>query len=1335
MAIRVPNQASSMGNDVSQISACETLKEALGERYELGDIVGSGAFGTVFSGRHVPTNQRVAIKVLRISPDWDTVAIRSHQLRFERESELCSRLAHPGVVRLLDRGHLQTGSRLAFAVYEFVDGQTLAELLAERGGLGLAETIDVMGQVLDALGAAHETGIVHRDLKPQNVMVTWSGERPYAKVLDFGIGTLLPSAGGSGYERLTATGEFVGTPCYCAPEQLRGEVPTHASDLYAWGLVFLECLSGHPVMAGGSAAAVYQRQLDASEVPLPGAVAGHALGGFLRRVLKKRALQRASDTRGLSRELRALRTDNLVGDLRCDAPDGEGGAARTLRGGVWRSDALRRPVTVMSVGLDIAAVGGGNAVSDELVDIVLRDQLTLCDDVVTSFGGRAIQVLFDRVVACFGYPAVSDTDASRAARAALQLAEDIRRRAQQLETSCGLSMTFRIGVHTGLAVVEGSGSVDGLTPGKALRLELQAAPNTILLSPSAHLAVGCGFDAVPATKETGPESGRSWRLQGATSNPLLVEVQTDAGQFVGRERELERLRNSWLCHNSHSQGSVLIRGEAGIGKSRLLAEFVRELSREGYEVHQCGCSPELEHEALEPVLALVRRTHKLSPEHGESVVYSLLLLLSRCTAPIAHLVPVFCTWFGLPLPEGYEPSQHAPYRQKELLLAALVEVFCAPNGAPSAVLVVEDLHWADPTTLELLRRFATLNSKARPFVIATARPEFALPSANGEADVLELSPLGAPASRLLIESLVGSVDALEAEELVVRGAGVPLFLEALARTAVWRQPMGGSASGAQGLAQATPLTLRSALATRLERLPQCRRTAATAAAVGREFDVEFLARVDGRTVREVAAEVALLVAGGLLRITSEASPKRYTFSHSLMRDAAYEGMVRTERLAVHARIAEESSNCNEPAHASDLNYLARQYAAAEDFQRAVASAVRAAHLSVERSGHEEAMSLTRDIERWIQHVPSEARAELELEMNTVVTNSLMATQGWASPLVRERALESVRLAEHSVRPGASVGPTYALFLNQHVASERKAAAETGRALLAHADRIHDRGIRVLAATALGAALVSDGEFPEANQLLDFAICNYDPVRDASHARDFGLDTRVWAAAMMGHVQWHLVGSSAAQTIASQAIEWGRRCGHVPSLGLALLYQGQIYQYDGDRDAAVRSCEELIALANEYGLPAYGAYAAAVRFWANDQLEELKGTIEALRRMNCHLATTYYGMLIAEVCAHKGDYFSAIQASYHWVSVASEIGEYSLESELLRRLAHYQLRRLHPDRLDAAQALTRAEVLARERGQLRVEALCIVDYLREIGPDAKRSERLAHLSTHRGSALV
>jgi len=288
--------------------------------YQLDRPIGEGSTCIVYRARQLSTGQQVAIKILRARGRLSAVARKQLEQGLARETQLCARLRHPHIVRLLDQG--QTRAHEPLAVFELVPGETLRKLLLREGALPVALATEIMGQVLDALVAAHAQGIAHRDLKPLNIMISRDGARCTATVLDFGSGVYVDAARArpaqSNELEAGTQSSTLGTPRYSAPEQLRGEAPTLSSDLYTWGLILLECLTGTPAIRGSSLGQIYEQHLRAAAIPIPARLSQHPIGELLRRVLCKDPQKRGSAAAAYH-DLRGLDLQSFADRLRDEA--------------------------------------------------------------------------------------------------------------------------------------------------------------------------------------------------------------------------------------------------------------------------------------------------------------------------------------------------------------------------------------------------------------------------------------------------------------------------------------------------------------------------------------------------------------------------------------------------------------------------------------------------------------------------------------------------------------------------------------------------------------------------------------------------------------------------------------------------------------------------------------------------------------------------------------------------------------------------------------------------------------------------------------------------------
>jgi len=316
------------------------IGSVLDGRYEILDVLGKGAYGMVYKARQMSTGQPVAIKVLLEEKLQFSANASIEHARFEREMQLIARLKHPNIVRLIDTGSL--GERGLFMVLEFIEGVNLADLLKDSGALSPRVARHVMSQVLDALSCAHALGIVHRDLKPHNIMVTTTGSRQNAMVLDFGIAGILESARKGDYQSLTAQSQIQGTPAYMAPEYIREKLTTPQGDIYAWGLVFTECLTGARVVTGANPLDIAMTQGSPKPIAIPESIADPHLRQVLAKALAKPLAERYTDANAAMADLEdgvLESADRLPVVDRPAAPDTAGPAPTS--DGLAGADALR----------------------------------------------------------------------------------------------------------------------------------------------------------------------------------------------------------------------------------------------------------------------------------------------------------------------------------------------------------------------------------------------------------------------------------------------------------------------------------------------------------------------------------------------------------------------------------------------------------------------------------------------------------------------------------------------------------------------------------------------------------------------------------------------------------------------------------------------------------------------------------------------------------------------------------------------------------------------------------------------------------------------------------
>jgi TOMM system kinase/cyclase fusion protein len=712
------------------------------ERYEVLSKLGEGGFSQVFKARQRATGQEVAVKVLQQLHAADEGLIA----RFQREMRLCARLYHPHIVRLIDSGRTETG-RL-YSVFEYVPGRTLGDVLATEGALPPWEAAHLMLQVLDALGCAHKLGIVHRDLKPQNIMLTNTGLRRNALVLDFGLGTLSDEDRREELSRITRTRDTLGTPAYAAPEQLRGEPVTARTDLYAWGLIFVECLTGKRVVEGAKLQDLIFKQLGPEPVLLPEWLASHRLGRLLRRATEKNPQARDVTAQGLLLELESCATQGWPS---AETPMSPVLAQQPPSASVEE----RRHLTAVSCSLRLVGERV-DAVKAEELDALLWKEHAAWVELARRREGWLGSVWGERVLLYFGYPKAHEDDASRAAFTALELMAQMEKRGAELARSHGLKAEVRVGLHTGPVLsreLRGQGLAGlpvlvGHTPGVAERLEALAQPGELLVSETTAQALGEGFVLEPAGEHrvgVGTCPMPVLRLRGRQRASTSGLERTPTSPLLGRSLELEMLMHRWRQVQAGTGQGILIRGEAGCGKSRLAQELVHQARHTPHLFLEGCCSHEWRDIALRPMVELLERLLGLGQDSTpEQATAALEALLTQYGFETSEFLPLFAALLAIPGASVHHPVQAMSVRrQQEQTVQALLDLFFEMAQRQPVLMVVEDVHHADPATLELLTQLVKEASGARLCAVLTARSEFTPPWPASQVLQLQLGPVEA----------------------------------------------------------------------------------------------------------------------------------------------------------------------------------------------------------------------------------------------------------------------------------------------------------------------------------------------------------------------------------------------------------------------------------------------------------------------------------------------------------------------------------------------------------------------------------------------------------------
>jgi len=661
------------------------------------------------------------------------------------------------------------------------------------------------------------------------------------------------------------------------------------------------------------------------------------------------------------------------------------------------ADTERRQLTVLFCDL-VGSTELSTRLDAEDFGEAIRAYHEAATQVVTRFGGHVAQHLGDGLLVYFGYPQAQEDSAEQAVRAALGIGAAV--------DALGRGLSVRIGLHSGLCVVSdvGSGGREetlalGETPNVAARVQGVAAPNTIWITSATQRLVAGLF----IVESQGAHSLKDIREPVAlyrVLQPSGVRSRLDAARahgftpFVGREDELRLLGTRWEQARAGTGQVVLITGEAGIGKSRLVQMLREQLANEPHTWLECGASP---HHQNTPFYAVVDLLQQLLAWRGDEPVEERIARLEQgltlAGVPLTEAVPLMAPLLSLPVPERYPGSFLSPEARRRKTFTTLAAWLCGAARVQPVVAVLEDLHWADPSTLELQALLVEQAATVPLLLLYTARPEFRAPwPLLGHHAQLTLNRLNRSQVREMVEQVAAHavLPAEVMDTMITRTDGVPLFIEELTKAVLEGQ---GSAS-----ARMIPMTLEDSLRARLDRLGPAKEVAQLGAVIGREFSYALAHAVSPLSELDLQRALTHLTDAELLYVRGQPPAARYVFKHALVQDAAYASLLKTRRRALHSAIAAALTEVFSDTVETQPELLAHHYTEAGDIEPAIVAWQRAGEQAASRSAHEEALGHLRQALALLATLPESAdRNAREIALHFPFGVSLLELRGFAHP--------------------------------------------------------------------------------------------------------------------------------------------------------------------------------------------------------------------------------------------------------------------------------------------------------------------------------------------------
>jgi class 3 adenylate cyclase/predicted ATPase len=983
--------------------------------------------------------------------------------------------------------------------------------------------------------------------------------------------------------------------------------------------------------------------------------------------------------------------------------------------------AERRQITVM-----FSDLVGSTALSTRMDPEDLRQLISAYQRCVTEtvqrFGGFVAKYMGDGVLIYFGYPEAHEDDAERAVRSALELIANVGK----LQTHTPLQT--RVGIATGLVVIGdlvGSGEAQergivGETPNLAARLQGLAEPDMVVIADATRHLLGNLFEL----RDLGHRDlkGIAGAVQvWAALRPTSVEGRFEAfhggelSSFVGREEESQLLLRRWSRAKDGEGQVVLLSGEAGIGKSRLTAALLQQIGEEPHARLRFFCSQQRADSALYPIIGHLERAAGLKHDDiARTRLDKLDALLARSgTSPDDSAL--FAELLSLPNDGRYPPlTLDAQQRRRRTLEAFLAQTEALSRFGP-VLMIFEDAHWTDPTSLELMGRILERIVALRVLLLITYRPEFEPPWIGlPHVTAVTINRLARRDIDTIVDRLIGNkfLSPGIREDLIERTDGIPLFIEEITK-AVLEAENEEEAERTTAAIPSTrleiPATLHASLMARLDRLGPAKELAQIGAAIGREFSHPLIEAVADKSALELQTALHRLISAGLLFQQGVPPHANYLFKHALVQDTAYSTLLREHRRALHAKIAQalETRFSDVVEHQPEL--LAHHCTDAGQIEKAAGLWAKAGQRSLERAALPEAAEQLNRALSQIASMPSTpALRREEIKLQVALITPLMHFRGYGAPETKAAALRAKALIERAEAHGEApedplllFSVLYSFWVSNFNGFHAITVTDLAAQFLKLAEEQNAATPEMLGHRLAGVSQATVGNLAEAATHFDRAIESYHPAEHRQLAARFGQDIRVAALCYRGWIRWMLGYPDAALADAKVAVKEAREGGQ----GIPLLYSLYFTSYPlihcGEFAAANVQLDELIPLATEKnasqwrggGLMHRGCIQALTGK-AADALGMIPSGIAAWQSSGSIVFVPWYVSHLARACAELGRFDEARRYISEAFAAIGATGETWCEPDIHRIAGEIELLAHQPDLDKAETHFARALTIAR-----------------------------------------
>ena len=889
----------------------------------------------------------------------------------------------------------------------------------------------------------------------------------------------------------------------------------------------------------------------------------------------------------------------------------------------------RRHLTIMFCDLVASTALAERLDPEDMLSLMGRYR-RVCTQAVERYGGHIAKYMGDAILTYFGWPQAHEEDAERALRAGLALLEAVGR----LEAYPGEPLQLRIGVATGTVVVGDTVSdgvsqehtVIGSTPNLAAHLQKRAEPNSLVVGPTTRELAGRGFEY----RDLGQQIFKG--LQAPVQVWQVLRVRPLASRFesrvmaltplAGRQVELQLLQERWQQAAGGEGQVVLLTGEAGIGKSRIVHELLATLFPKQERIRRYQCSPFHNNTALYPFIAhLNQQLEQQRKTSAQDKTTALAALVADTDQPPEQALALLAILLSLPLETDSPALALSAQQRKQATLKLLRQLVLADADQQPLLLVLEDLHWLDPSSGELLEQLIDALQALPALFILTTRPGLTVDwTAYTHVTALTLNRLNREQALAMVETIaVKPLPLVLQTHIVDESDGIPLFIEemtkaALESDALIEQPDRYVLASNSALTPKVPATLQDALVARLDRLGPAKQIAQTGAVIGREFSYSLLASVSELSEPKLLSGLDRLVASGLVFRRSVQSDACYIFKHALVQDAAYDCLLRAKRQQLHGLIAQALEHYFPNLAESEPELLALHYTGAEFYEQALDYWLKAGERAVERSANQEAVEHLQKGLELIGKLPNASEQDRrELALLAQLGPAFIAARGYGAPETA-RCFDRARELTSRVGDAPQLFPVlYGCWVYKLTWAEYPTVRRMAEQFLRLARQHDNVGAVLTGHRIMGFSCSCLGNFSEARENFEQVLALYQQ-QHASLAYRYGQDPKAAGAAMLAWNLWHLGYPDQAVHICDAAVAYAHELNHTNTRGYVETFGAvRIQLFRRDLAGVEHYVNSMEALCEEQKLIFWIGFIKAFKGWLLSEQNRYQKAIDTIQQ--------------------------------------------------------------------------------------------------------------------------